>query len=87
MRTERLDQLQSLAGEMMIQMLLLDEALDQRGLLEIKEGIAHQINRLVTQVERTVMAIRMVPVQRIVPKLRRILRDICRDQKKRWSWW
>ena len=35
-----------------------------------------------TQVERTVMAIRMVPVQRIVPKLRRILRDICRDQKK-----
>lgn len=69
-RTERLDQLQSLAGEMMIQMLLLDEALDQSGLLEVKEGIAHQINRLVTQVER------------IVPKLRRILRDICRDQKK-----
>ena len=81
-RTERLDQLQSLAGEMMIQMLLLDEALDQSGLLEVKEGIAHQINRLVTQVERTVMAIRMVPVERIVPKLRRILRDICRDQKK-----
>ena len=67
----------------MIQMLLLDEALDQRGLLEVKEGIAHQINRLVTQVERTVMAIRMVPVQRIVPKLRRILRDICRIYRTR----
>ena len=28
------------------------------------------------------MEMRMVPVARIVPKLRRILRDICRDQKK-----
>lgn len=81
-RTERLDQLQSLAGELMIQMLILDEELDQRGLQELKEGTAHQVNRLVSQVERTVMAIRMVPVGRIVPKLRRILRDICRAQNK-----
>lgn len=81
-RTDRLDQLQTLSGELMIQLLILDEELERGGLLDVKEGTAHQINRLVTQVERTVMEMRMVPVERIVPKLRRILRDICRDQKK-----
>lgn len=81
-RTDRLDQLQTLSGELMIQLLILDEELKRGGLLDVREGTAHQINRLVTQVERTVMEMRMVPVARIVPKLRRILRDICRDQKK-----
>ncbi|MCH1983023.1 ATP-binding protein [Ruminococcus sp. OA3] len=81
-RTDRLDVLQNLAGEMMIQMLTLDSALHKAGQEEIREGIAYQLNRLVGDVEKTVMKMRMVPVNSLVPKLRRIFRDICRVQKK-----
>lgn len=81
-RTERLDKLQNFASELMIQMMILDNELERHGLNEVKETTAYQINRLVGEVERTVMQIRMVPVERIVPKLKRILRDICRNQGK-----
>ncbi|UWP59134.1 chemotaxis protein CheA [Ruminococcus gauvreauii] len=81
-RTDRLDRLQNLAGEMMIQMLTLDDALRRAGLEEIREGTAYQLNRLIGDVEKTVMEMRMVPVNSLVPKLRRIFRDICRVQKK-----
>lgn len=63
-------------------MLTLDTELEKHGLEDIKEGTAHQINRLISEMERTVMEMRLVPVNKIVPKLRRILRDICRDQGK-----
>lgn len=81
-RADRLDQLQNLAGELMVHMLTLEDALEEAGLTEVREGTAHQINRLIAQVEHNVMAMRMVPVKRIFPKLQRILRDICRDQGK-----
>lgn len=81
-RMDRLDRLQNLAGEMMIQIMTLENQLEQHGLTELKEGNAHQISRLVGEVERTVMEMRMIPVSRIIPKLKRIMRDICRDQKK-----
>lgn len=81
-RSDRLDRLQNLARELIIQMMTLENQLEECGMEEIKEGPAHQVNRLVGEVERTVMEMRMVPVERIVPKLRRILRDICRDENK-----
>lgn len=81
-RMDRLDQLQNLTGELLIQMLSLDNELGQRGLDELREGTAHQISRLVSELERTVMETRLVPVDRLVPKLRRIMRDICRNQEK-----
>lgn len=81
-RSDRLDKLQNLAREMIIQLMTLEMQLEENGMEEIKEGAAHQINRLVGDVEHTVMEMRMVPIERIVPKLRRILRDICRDEKK-----
>lgn len=81
-RTDRLDLLQNLAGEMMVQMLTLEDALRQAGQDEIREGAAYQLNRMIGDVERTVMEMRMVPVSSLVPKLRRIFRDICRVQKK-----
>ena len=81
-KVERLDKLQNLSSELMIHMLTLEEELDYHGLEDVKEGTAHQINRLIMEVERTVMLMRMVPVNRIVPRLRRILRDMCRDQGK-----
>lgn len=81
-RTDRLDMLQTLSGEMMVQMLTLDNALGQAGQEDIREGIAYQLNRMINDVERIVMEMRMVPVATLVPKLRRVFRDICRVQKK-----
>lgn len=81
-KAEKLDKMQNLSCEMVIQMLVLDEALRKNGMEDIREGTAYQINRLISEMEHTVMEMRMRPVNRIVPKLRRILRDICRDQGK-----
>lgn len=81
-RTQRLDNMQNLAAELIIQMQILENRLDQLGLQELKEGPAHQLGMLIGEMERTVMEMRMVPLEKIVPKLRRILRDICRDQHK-----
>ncbi|MDO4275374.1 MAG: ATP-binding protein [Eubacteriales bacterium] len=81
-RMERLDQLQNLASELMISTLTLDAALEQNGLMEIREGVFHHINRLITDVEKTVMEMRMVPVSRMIPRLQRVLREVCRNQQK-----
>lgn len=81
-KSDRLDRLQNLAGELMIQMLTLDSQLESAGLTEVREGTAHQISRLVSEVEYTIMEMRMVPVSKMIPKLRRILRGICKEQGK-----
>lgn len=81
-KAEKLDKMQNLSCEMVIQMLVLEEALRKNGLEDLREGTARQINLLISEMERTVMEMRMRPVNRIVPKLRRILRDICRDEGK-----
>lgn len=81
-RTERLDLLQNIAAELLLHMQTLETELGRRGLDGIENGTAHQIGLLVSQIERSVMEMRLVPVARILPKLKRALRDICRDQKK-----
>lgn len=81
-RTERLDLLQNMAAELLLQMQTLETELDKSGMDEIQSGTAHQISLLVSRIERSVMEMRLVPVKRILPKLKRALRDICRDQKK-----
>ncbi|MCQ4636934.1 chemotaxis protein CheA [Anaerovorax odorimutans] len=81
-RSDRLDKLQNLTGEMVIQMLNLDSGLTEAGMDDLKEGTAYQINRLIYEMERTVMEIRLVPLEKLIPKLRRTLRDIGREQHK-----
>ncbi|WP_419024777.1 ATP-binding protein [Emergencia sp.] len=81
-KAEKLDKMQNLSCEMVIQMLVLDEALRKNGLEDLREGTARQISQLISEMERTTMEMRMRPINRIVPKLRRILRDICRDEGK-----
>ncbi|WP_455616082.1 ATP-binding protein [Eisenbergiella sp.] len=81
-RSDRLDRLQAISGELMLHMLTLENQLENLGLEEIKEGSAHQISRLISEMERNVMEMRLVSINKMVPKLRRILRDICRDQNK-----
>ena len=79
-RTERLDYLQNLASELLLQMQVLEN--ERNGMEDLESRLGHQISLLVGQIERSVMEMRLVPVSRIVPKLKRALRDICRDQKK-----
>ena len=87
-RTERLDHLQNLASELLLQMQVLENELKRSGMEDLESGLGHQISLLAGQIERSVMEMRLVPVSRIVPKLKRALRDICRDQKKeRLIWW
>ena len=81
-RTERLDYLQNLASELLLQTQVLENELKRNGMEDLESGLGHQISLLVGQIERSVMEMRLVPVSRIVPKLKRALRDICRDQKK-----
>lgn len=81
-RTERLDYLQNLASELLLQMQVLENELKRNGMEDLESGLGHQISLLVGQIERSVMEMHLVPVSRIVPKLKRALRDICRDQKK-----
>lgn len=81
-RSDRLDRLQNLAREMMIQMQSLENQLDKCRAVDVKEGPAHQMNRLIGEMERTVMEMRMVSMEKIVPKLRRAIRDISRNEGK-----
>ncbi len=81
-RTDRLDRLQDLSAELIIRIGTLESRLNELGLEELKEGSVHQLERLIGDVERTVMEMRLVPVSGLVPKFRRILRDMCRDQGK-----
>ena len=68
--------------ERLLQMQVLENELKRNGMEDLESGLGHQISLLVGQIERSVMEMRLVPVSRIVPKLKRALRDICRDQKK-----
>lgn len=81
-RSDRLDRLQNLARDLIIQMQALESQLEQRKMDDIKEGTAHQVGLLIGEVERTVMEMRLVPIEKVVPKLKRILRDISKDEKK-----
>ena len=70
-RTERLDYLQNLASELLLQMQVLENELKRNGMEDLESGLGHQISLLVGQIERSVMEMRLVPVSRIVPKLKR----------------
>ena len=81
-KMDRLDHLQNLAAELLIQMMILDSQLERKGMEELREGPAYQLNRLIGEVDRAVMEMRLVPVSQIIPKVRRTLRDVCRSQNK-----
>ena len=64
MRSDRLDHLQNLARELLIHMMSLENQLESSGMDDIREGPAHQLERLISEVERTVMEMRMVPLEK-----------------------
>ena len=81
-RVERLDILQNLTAELLIQLAAIQNDLKRSGNTQLEEKMQHSIVQLLDELESTVMHIRMVPVAQIVPKLRRIVRDISKKQQK-----
>ena len=43
---------------------------------------SHQVGRFLKELEELVISIRMVPFSNVVPQLGRIVRDICKKEKK-----
>lgn len=80
-RVEKLDELQNLTGELMIaaQAAGMHDG-RQSGLKEDQQN--RQLERLLKELEELVISIRMVPFSSVAPKLHRIVRDMCRKEKK-----
>ena len=72
-RTERLDYLQNLASELLLQMQVLENELKRNGMEDLESGLGHQISLLVGQIERSVMEMRLPPVSGCT-KLKKALR-------------
>ena len=81
-RMDRLDSLQYLTGELTVLASLLSNELGQSGKDGLEERYMYQFRHMLSEFGNTVLKMRMVPIARIVPKLRRIVRDICKDQDK-----
>lgn len=77
-RVERLDELQNLTGELIIAASSWMESAKETA----EDGLNHQIDRLLKDLEELVISIRMVPFSNVIPQLGRIVRDICRKEKK-----
>lgn len=80
-RVEKLDALQNLTGELMIAAQAAGLHGDGRGSLR-GEQENRQLERLLKDLEEMVISIRMVPFAGVVPKIKRIVRDMCRKEKK-----
>lgn len=48
----------------------------------MEDGRNHQVGRFLKELEELVISIRMVPFSNVVPQLGRIVRDICKKEKK-----
>ena len=79
---ERLDQLQNLTEELLILFSSLQDQLNRDRYVELREKYGYPAGQLLEELSDTVTNIRMVPVMQIVPKLKRVLRDICKKEGK-----
>lgn len=81
-KISRLDRLQDLTGELMLLVSSFKNELADKKYQNLEETFMHRTDQVLTQLENTVLHMRMVPVASIVPKLKRVIRDISRSQKK-----
>lgn len=80
-RVEKLDELQNMTGELMIAAQAAGMHGYSRGNLKGDQE-TRQLERLLKNLEELVISIRMVPFTGIVPKISRIVRDMCRKENK-----
>lgn len=81
-RLDRLDELQNLTGDLIILMSAFRNELKNPRYAELEEHYGYSAGQILSDLEKTVMNMRMVPVSQIVPKLKRIVRDLGRKQGK-----
>ncbi|MDF2821220.1 MAG: cheA2 [Clostridiales bacterium] len=79
----KLDQLMDLVGEMVIAEAMVIQNPDLVGLeLDNFRKAARQLNKITTEMQNTVMSIRMVPLSTTFNKMNRIVRDMCKKLEK-----
>lgn len=81
-RVDRLDELQYLSGELLVLMSSFSNELLQKEQEDLEERYCRPVRQFLEELGNTVLNMRMVPISRVLPKLRRVLRDICKDQQK-----
>lgn len=81
-RTDRLDHMQNLIGELMLFVSSLTSRLEAMHCGDEVEKLTVQTVQVLEELEDSVIHMRMVPVEKIVPKLRRVLRDVAKSENK-----
>ena len=79
----KLDKLMDLVGELVIAEAMVIQNPDLKGLeLTNFQKAARQLNKITSEIQDTVMAVRMVPLSTTFHKMNRIVRDMCRKMEK-----
>jgi two-component system chemotaxis sensor kinase CheA len=79
----KLDQLMDLVGEMVIAEAMVTQNPDLKGLeLNNFEKAARQLRKITSELQDTVMSVRMVPLAGTFQKMNRTLRDMCKKLNK-----
>ncbi len=79
----KLDKLMDLVGEMVISEAMVTQNPDLQGLeLDNFQKAAQQLNKITSELQDTVMSIRMVPLAPTFQKMNRIVRDMCKQLSK-----
>lgn len=79
----KLDKLMDLVGEMVISEAMVTQNPDLAGLeLDNFQKAAQQLNKITSELQDTVMSIRMVPLSPTFQKMNRIVRDMCKHLSK-----
>lgn len=81
-QVNRLDQLQNLTGELMIAESMMTARLKEENQRDLEQMFERTFHKIFLDMERLVMSMRLVPISRIVPKLNRVVRDICHKEGK-----
>jgi len=78
---ERLDNLQNLIGELVINKIRLSQISKQYDLRELKEALAH-FDRITNELQDEVTEVRMVPMEHIFNRFPRMIRDLAKEGGK-----
>ena len=79
----KLDQLMDLVGEMVIAEAMVTQNPDLKGLeLNNFEKAARQLRKITSELQDTVMSVRMVPLAGTFQKMNRTVRDMCKKLNK-----
>lgn len=81
-QVQKLDQLQNLTGELMIAESMMIAQLKEGGQKELLQSFEKYFHSIFMDMEEIVMSARLVPISSIVPKLNRVIRDICTKEQK-----